>query len=680
MTSFIDQAVTVLREHGLDVEAASLDTSGKFARCALIGENGNKRPGSYKVFMDDVPTVLWWDFSGHIEPGKWREDGKPVVLTDAQRADIQEHIRVREAEQAEAYEKAAKGAQAQIKGASKDNVQEHGYAKRKAVDFGPHVRRSGAGSKADYLLVPAFDKHGKIWTLQKIADGERFGPPSDPRDKDFLGGGRKGGNFCPVGATFRGASKVLIGEGLATVAAGVQATGLPGVVAFDAGNLLSVAEVVRELAAPGADIIILADDDQKPGDPKNTGIEAAHKAANAINGRVALPGMGKKADFWDVLHELGAEALVERIEANQADPCEYIETDDLRPSEYVIDGFLGCGPTYIAGAHGVGKSSLLVPLASIVTGELEGIFGVDAFLKRKVVYFAEDPEQIDRVRYGLRKYCELKRNGRFFIRRTKRLNENALKALIAKLVREHTITGPNGYQVRPLLVFDTLSASFELENENDNAEAAKFLAAIKESGGGAPIWIIGHIPKALLRADVDAMTGRGAGAWEGDAQGTAFIFGEANGPQNIRYMRTRKRRFEANYVEARFETSMRAETRVAPWGEEQTIIVRYGVPERGDEESRKQDVQTVVDEKKYQAVALAKERIRDFLRRQAAPVSKEDITAHVTELNSPRDRVREAIQELERDREVEVVEKYLARDGKARKNGYQLSPNLAREV
>lgn len=677
MTSFIDQAVCILREHGLDVDVGSLDTSGKFGRCPIIGRDKQDDAGSYLVFMDENPTILWWDFSGHIQPGQWTQDGKPVALTAAQKKKIEAHQAKRDAEAAEV----SKNAFHMHGYASKDNVQEHGYATRKAVDFGPNVRRAGAGTKADYLLVPAYDETGDIRTLQQISDGKRFGDGT--REKTFLKGGRQSGCFCPVGATFReirNASKVLIGEGLATVAAGVQATGLPGVVAFSAGNLLPVAKVVRELAAPGADIIILADDDQKEGDPKNPGMEAAHKAAQAVGGRVALPGMGKKKDFWDVLNELGADTVKERIEVEPADACEYVETDDLQPSEYVIDGLLGCGPTYIAGAHGVGKSSLLVPLASIVTGELEGIFGVDAYLKRKVVYFAEDPEQIDRVRYGLRKYCELKRNGRFFIRRTKRLNENALRTLIAKLVREHTITGPNGYQVRPLLIFDTLSASFELENENDNAEAAKYLSAIKEGGAGAPIWIIGHIPKALLRADVDSMTGRGAGAWEGDAQGTAFIFGEPNGPQNIRYMRTRKRRFEASYVEARFETSMRPETRVAPWGEEQTIIVRYGVPERGDEDSRKQDVQTVVDEKRIQTLALAKERIRDFLKRQDEPVSKEEITSHVTELNSPRDRVREAIAELERDREVEVVEKYIARDKRGRKNGYKLSPNLAREV
>lgn len=360
------------------------------------------------------------------------------------------------------------------------------------------------------------------------------------------------------------------------------------------------------------------------------------------------------------------------------DENEYQETGDLCPTEYVIDGFLGCGPTYIAGAHGVGKSSLLVPLASIITGELEGILSVHAYLKRRVIYFAEDPEQIDRVRFALRKYCELKRNGNFFIRRTKRLNKDAIKVLVAQMVKEHTIIGPSGYQVKPLLIFDTLSASFELENENDNAEAAKYLSALKESGGTAPIWVIGHIPKAMLRADVENMTGRGAGAWEGDAQGTAFIFAEPDGPQNIRYLRTRKRRFEASYIEARFETSVRAEKRVAAWGEEQIITVRFGVPERSSEETRKQDVRDLVDEKRLQSVALAKERIRDFLRKQAGAVSKSEIEQFVTELNSPRDRVREAIQELERDGEVEVVEKYIARDGKGRKNGYQMSCNLAR--
>lgn len=412
-------------------------------------------------------------------------------------------------------------------------------------------------------------------------------------------------------------------------------------------------------------------------------VDAARRIREAAHRRRAQ-------DLARVIEEAAKRGSIEDLQAaissinddEQAhiDEDEYRETGDLCSTEYAVDGFLGCGPTYIAGAHGVGKSSLLVPLASIITGELEGIFGVKAYLKRRVIYFAEDPEQIDRVRFGLSKYCELKRNGNFFIRRTKRLSKDAVKVLVAKMVKEHTIVGPSGYEVKPLIIFDTLSASFELENENDNAEAAKYLSALKESGGTAPIWVIGHIPKAMLRADVENMTGRGAGAWEGDAQGTAFIFGEPDGPQNIRYLRTRKRRFEASYIEARFETSVRAEKRVAAWGEEQIITVRFGVPERSSEETRKQDVQSVVDEKRVQTVALATERIRDFLRQQAAPVSRNDIEKYVTELNSPRNSAREAIQELERNGEVDVVEKYIAKDGKTRKNGLQIVRNFASEV
>ncbi len=316
--TFIDQAVRILREHGLDVDVGSLDTSGKFGRCPIIGRDKQDDAGSYLVFMDENPTILWWDFSGRIDPGQWTQDGKPVALTAAQKKKIEAHLAKRDAEAAEV----SKNAFHMHVYASKDDVQEHGYAKLKGVDFGPNVRRFGAGTKADYLLVPAYDKTGDIRTLQEISDGNRFGDGT--RNKTFLKGGRKSGCFCPVGATFReirNASKVLIGEGLATVAAGVQATGLPGVVAFDAGNLLAVSKVVRELAAPGADIIILGDDDQKPDTDKNPGIEAATKAAQAIGGRVVLPDMGKKADFWDVFNELGADAVKERIEVEPADAC-----------------------------------------------------------------------------------------------------------------------------------------------------------------------------------------------------------------------------------------------------------------------------------------------------------------------------------------------------------------------
>jgi phage/plasmid primase-like uncharacterized protein len=390
MSVFIDQAVTVLREHGLDVDAASLDTSGTLTRCAVIGKNGNNKDGAYWVRLDARPTT-WWENFPAGDSGAWSGDGEPARLTDAERAEIDQLRRNREAEQLKVHEHTAKAAQAQYNNASKGQVQDHGYAKRKAVDFGPHVRRFMGGGKADFLLVPAYDKSAKLWTLQRIADGKAFG--GGERDKDFLKDGRIGGCFCPVGASFRNAAKVLIGEGLATVAAAVQATGLPGVVAFDAGNLSAVAKVVREMAATGADLIILADDDQKPGTPKNPGVEAANKAAQAIGGRVALPGMGKKADFWDVLNELGADVVRERIGVAVAETVkpklralrrdDLIALDDI---DWLIKGVMPArGVGVVFGPSTVGKSFLEVDKAAALA---EGREWFGCRVKQRPVVYA----------------------------------------------------------------------------------------------------------------------------------------------------------------------------------------------------------------------------------------------------------------------------------------------------
>ena len=45
----------------------------------------------------------------------------------------------------------------------------------------------------------------------------------------------------------------------------------------------------------------------------------------------------------------------------------------------------------------------------------------------------------------------------------------------------HTITGPNGYPVKPLIVFDTTNACFEIENENDAAEVGRVMSALKQA-------------------------------------------------------------------------------------------------------------------------------------------------------------------------------------------------------
>ena len=223
---------------------------------------------------------------------------------DAKRREANELKALREQEQAKNQALAATRAQAILEAATGDPAQ-HPYAIKKVVPLGDRVKRGFWKSKEwdDALLIPLYDKFLNLTTISAInTDGT----------KDLLAGGKKKGCFHPIG-TLTGAAKILIGEGLATMAACHAATDLPCVMAVDAGNLKAVAEAIRQMA-PGAEIIIIADDDQKA-DGSNPGKSAALSAAKAVGGKVAIPTLGKKADAWDVWNEQGLDAIKDMVEA-----------------------------------------------------------------------------------------------------------------------------------------------------------------------------------------------------------------------------------------------------------------------------------------------------------------------------------------------------------------------------
>lgn len=86
---------------------------------------------------------------------------------------------------------------------------------------------------------------------------------------------------------------MIIAEGLATtLSVHLMRHDALAVAAIDAGNLLPVAQVMRQ-RYPDAQIIIAADNDIKPGEP-NTGKSAAEKSAKAVSGWVALPQSEKR--------------------------------------------------------------------------------------------------------------------------------------------------------------------------------------------------------------------------------------------------------------------------------------------------------------------------------------------------------------------------------------------------
>jgi putative DNA primase/helicase len=133
------------------------------------------------------------------------------------------------------------------------------------------------------LVVPLQDIDGRIHSVEFIApDGA----------KRYLAGGAKKGHFAVVGADpallEEPTGPVLICEGWATGASLHIATGHTVIAAMDAGNLMPVAEALRA-RFPEADLVLVADNDEKPDRDGNPGVEAARKVALAVDGRLAVP-------------------------------------------------------------------------------------------------------------------------------------------------------------------------------------------------------------------------------------------------------------------------------------------------------------------------------------------------------------------------------------------------------
>ena len=263
--------------------------------------------GWYVLHDDNSPVGQFGDWRTGGEATTWRGGNghtpTPAEVA-AQRKRITDAERQREADERKRHARSRDHAAA-ILGAATGDATQHPYAKLKRADFGPLVKRGAWPQRgwSDALLVPMYDAQGVVQTIEAIsADGE----------KDFLRGGKKRGAFHPFGK-IRGASHVLIGEGLATVMACVVGVEWPAAAAMDAGNLIHVANIVRELA-PDAQIVIVADNDVRDDGTPNTGIEAANRAAAAVGGRVAIPILdGRKCDFWDVWSEAGIEPLKQAI-------------------------------------------------------------------------------------------------------------------------------------------------------------------------------------------------------------------------------------------------------------------------------------------------------------------------------------------------------------------------------
>lgn len=171
----------------------------------------------------------------------------------------------------------------------------HPYLVRKGVSALGLRYHKGA------LLVPVRDIDGSLHGLQRIwpDGGKRFTP-----------GTVKQGHFFLLGEV---APRIpaIICEGYATGATIHRATSYAVAIAFDAGNLLTVAQAIRA-QFPDVPIIVAGDDDHST--EGNPGAAMATEAARAVGGLLVLPLFAgvrkpKDTDFNDLAQKEGIEAV-----------------------------------------------------------------------------------------------------------------------------------------------------------------------------------------------------------------------------------------------------------------------------------------------------------------------------------------------------------------------------------
>lgn len=282
-----------------------IHADGKLHRFPSSERRGDDS-GWYVVHTDGVPAGAF---------GCWREgltqhwcSKTPEAMTpverEAHRQKVEAMRQQREANKTQRQQQAGQFALQRWQAATP--ATEHPYLTAKGV------QDHGVKLEGEALLISMRDTAGTLHSLQVIdpEGGKRFQP-----------GGRIKGCYHAIG---KPEGVLVVCEGYATGASIHEATGYAVAVAFNAGNLESVALALHQ-KYPALQLIMAADDDWKT--PGNPGITKATQAARAVGGRVAVPTFPadrpvKATDFND-LHQLaGLDAVRACMDGAQPETAE----------------------------------------------------------------------------------------------------------------------------------------------------------------------------------------------------------------------------------------------------------------------------------------------------------------------------------------------------------------------
>lgn len=271
---------------------------GRMLRFSTNGRDRTDRAGWLKLLPDAAGAAFGCWRAGLSYCWQHRDSNAPPPSPEEraearQRAEKARHDA--EQERAEAYAQAAKEC-AGLWAALAPAPAAHDYLQRKGI--APHLARV---DPSDKLVLPVFDDHGDLQSLQSIApDGA----------KRFHTGGKMAGGRLYLGKP-RDGQPLVLAEGFATGASIHEAASLAVVVGFAGSNLRHVAESLRS-QFPNSSILVAGDLDAHGAGRKYA--EAAAEAGKPA--RLTLPRFrdGREAgDFNDLASDEGYEEVRRQI-------------------------------------------------------------------------------------------------------------------------------------------------------------------------------------------------------------------------------------------------------------------------------------------------------------------------------------------------------------------------------
>ena len=273
-----EEFAVALKGIGARVEGEHPVMDKKPHRIEVDGDKAGERSGFYVLHGDGKPA-------GYCKNNRTQAEthfvAKGYILDDADRKALQDKARETLAKRGVAREKThnrtADKLEKQLRNLSEPGVPTP-YLAAKGIQIHAGVFASGQTT-----CIPAYNIDGKVRSMQYIApDGS----------KRFAKDSRREGCFHPVGGmdALRKAPAIVIAEGYATAASVKEALGHAVVAAFDAGNLVPVAQAIHH-AMPDKPIIIAGDDDKhlEAAGKANVGREKALEAAEAVGGKAVFP-------------------------------------------------------------------------------------------------------------------------------------------------------------------------------------------------------------------------------------------------------------------------------------------------------------------------------------------------------------------------------------------------------